>query len=114
MGKANQTSLCSLYLLNKKSYITYKCPSSSKRKVNTTTRTNLSIFTSPESAPSPTRSSLPRTNSVQINIGQVDESGRYTGRNLIYAFSGFIRKQGRADAELEELLTKAGLYPHRD
>mmetsp|Transcript_39459 Transcript_39459/g.35215 ORF Transcript_39459/g.35215 Transcript_39459/m.35215 type:complete len:92 (+) Transcript_39459:74-349(+) len=52
--------------------------------------------------------------SVQINIGQVDESGRYTGRNLIYAFSGFIRKQGRADAELEELLTKAGLYPHRD
>jgi len=53
--------------------------------------------------------------SVQLNIGQVDEStGRYTGKNTVYAFSGFIRKQGRADAELEELLTKAGLYPHRD
>mmetsp|Transcript_105823 Transcript_105823/g.147549 ORF Transcript_105823/g.147549 Transcript_105823/m.147549 type:complete len:94 (-) Transcript_105823:414-695(-) len=53
--------------------------------------------------------------SVQINVGVVDEqTGRYTGENLIFAFSGFVRKQGRADAELEILLNKQGLFPYKE
>ena len=30
--------------------------------------------------------------SVQINLGEVDESGRYTGSSKVYAISGEIRR----------------------
>jgi len=31
---------------------------------------------------------------VQLNVGQVDESGRYTGDFYTFALAGFVRKRG--------------------
>ncbi|KAG0233617.1 40S ribosomal protein S21 [Mortierella sp. GBA43] len=47
--------------------------------------------------------------SVQINIGNVDENGRYTGSFTTYALSGFVRAQSEADDSLNRLATKDGL-----
>jgi len=52
--------------------------------------------------------------SVQVNVGEVDGNGRYTKKNTTFAFSGFIRKQGRADSSLEDLLAKAGQFPIKE
>ncbi|KAK9702816.1 30S ribosomal protein S21e [Basidiobolus meristosporus CBS 931.73] len=46
--------------------------------------------------------------SVQINIGEVDAEGRYTGSFQTYAFSGFVRKLGESDDSLNRLATKDG------
>ncbi|KAK9763835.1 40S ribosomal protein S21 [Basidiobolus ranarum] len=46
--------------------------------------------------------------SVQINIGEVDAEGRYTGAFQTYAFSGFVRKLGESDDSLNRLATKDG------
>lgn len=38
--------------------------------------------------------------SVQINVAEVDESGKMTGANVTYAFFGGIRETGDADDSL--------------
>merc|ERR1711988_1305705 len=47
--------------------------------------------------------------SVQLNFGQVDESGRYSGEVFIFALAGFIRKRGEGDSCLNRLLHEKGL-----
>ncbi|KAI3752505.1 hypothetical protein L2E82_24539 [Cichorium intybus] len=44
--------------------------------------------------------------SVQINVGHVDESGRYTGQFSTFALCGFVRAQGDADSALDRLWQK--------
>lgn len=46
--------------------------------------------------------------SVQINVGDVDENGRFTGSFTTYALSGFVRAQSEADDSLNRLATKDG------
>jgi small subunit ribosomal protein S21e len=46
--------------------------------------------------------------SVQINVGDVDASGRYTGSFTTYALSGFVRKESEADDSINRLATKDG------
>ena len=46
--------------------------------------------------------------SVQINIGDVDETGRYTGSFTTYALSGYVRAQSEADDSINRLATKDG------
>jgi small subunit ribosomal protein S21e len=45
---------------------------------------------------------------VQISIGNVDENGRYTGENGVYALSGFVRARGEADDSLNRLAQRDG------
>ncbi|CAO3673363.1 unnamed protein product [Umbelopsis vinacea] len=47
--------------------------------------------------------------SVQINVGEVDASGRYTGSFTTYALSGFVRKESEADDSINRLATQDGL-----
>ena len=42
--------------------------------------------------------------SVQLNIAQVDENGRYTGKKDTYVFSGFIRSKGMSNSGLESFI----------
>lgn len=46
---------------------------------------------------------------VQLNVGQVDETGRYTGEFYTFALAGFIRSRGESDACLNRLLYERGL-----
>mmetsp|Transcript_89360 Transcript_89360/g.253197 ORF Transcript_89360/g.253197 Transcript_89360/m.253197 type:complete len:83 (-) Transcript_89360:18-266(-) len=46
---------------------------------------------------------------VQLNVGQVDESGVYTGDFYTFALAGFIRKRGESDPCLNRLLHEKGL-----
>ncbi|EXJ87159.1 40S ribosomal protein S21 [Capronia epimyces CBS 606.96] len=46
--------------------------------------------------------------SVQISVGKVDENGRYTGENHVYAFSGFVRSRAESDDSLNRLAQKDG------
>ena len=53
--------------------------------------------------------------SVQLNIAEVDEeTGRATGKKIIYGLSGFVRSIGRANAEVENLLTRDGVMPYSE
>ena len=47
--------------------------------------------------------------SVQISVGKVDENGRYTGENQVYALSGFVRSMGESDDSLNRLAQRDGL-----
>ncbi|KAG9293184.1 hypothetical protein G9A89_010521 [Geosiphon pyriformis] len=47
---------------------------------------------------------------VQINIGDVDPQGRYTGTFTTYALCGFIRGQGESDDSLNRLATNDGSF----
>ena len=47
--------------------------------------------------------------SMQLNVGQVDETGRYTGEFYTFAIAGFIRSRGEGDACLNRLLHEKGL-----
>ncbi|KAL8789389.1 MAG: hypothetical protein Q9195_006862 [Heterodermia aff. obscurata] len=47
--------------------------------------------------------------SVQISIGKVDENGRYTGENQVYALCGFVRAMGEGDDSLNRLAQRDGL-----
>lgn len=47
--------------------------------------------------------------SVQLNVGKVDETGRYNGEFYIFALAGFIRKRGEGDSCLNRLLNEKGL-----
>ncbi|EOY11491.1 hypothetical protein QUC31_009446 [Theobroma cacao] len=44
--------------------------------------------------------------SVQINIGHLDELGRYAGSYSSFALCGFVRAQGDADSALDRLWQK--------
>ncbi|XP_009803128.1 small ribosomal subunit protein eS21-like [Nicotiana tabacum] len=44
--------------------------------------------------------------SVQLNVGHLDEFGRYNNQFTTYAFCGFIRAQGDADSGLDRLWLK--------
>ncbi|KAI9135859.1 40S ribosomal protein S21 [Paraphysoderma sedebokerense] len=46
--------------------------------------------------------------SVQINIGDVDASGRYTGTYKTFALCGFVRANGESDDSLNRLAQKSG------
>ncbi|EEQ86712.1 40S ribosomal protein S21 [Blastomyces dermatitidis] len=46
--------------------------------------------------------------SVQISIAKVDENGRYTGENQIYALCGFVRARGESDDSLNRLAQRDG------
>merc|ERR1712019_273199 len=39
--------------------------------------------------------------SVQINIGNLDDQGRYTGDYATYAFCGFIRQKGESNMYMD-------------
>jgi len=47
--------------------------------------------------------------SVQLNVGQVDEEGKYVGESYTFNLSGMIRQKGEADACLNRLLYEKGL-----
>jgi len=47
--------------------------------------------------------------SVAINVGQVDNEGKFTGEFYTFNMSGFIRKRGESDACLNRLLHEKGL-----
>ncbi|XP_031556943.1 40S ribosomal protein S21-like [Actinia tenebrosa] len=49
--------------------------------------------------------------SVQLNVGDIDDSGRFTGSSKTYAFSGFLRKQGEADDALVQIAMRDGIVP---
>ncbi|KAG5553642.1 hypothetical protein RHGRI_011512 [Rhododendron griersonianum] len=44
--------------------------------------------------------------SVQLNVGHLDEAGRYTGQFSTFALCGYIRAQGDADSALDRLRQK--------
>ncbi|KAH8693793.1 40S ribosomal protein S21 [Talaromyces proteolyticus] len=46
--------------------------------------------------------------SVQLSVGKVDENGRYTGENQVYALSGFVRARGEADDSINRLTQRDG------
>ena len=46
--------------------------------------------------------------SVQISVGKVDENGRYTGDNQVYALCGFVRAMGESDDCMNRLAQKDG------
>ncbi|KAI9749722.1 MAG: 40S ribosomal protein S21 [Lichina confinis] len=46
--------------------------------------------------------------SVQLSVGKVDENGRYTGENQVYALCGFVRAMGEADDSMNRLAQRDG------
>lgn len=46
--------------------------------------------------------------SIQLNVGEVDAEGRFTGEYKAYAISGFVRALGESDDSLNRLLTNDG------
>ncbi len=46
---------------------------------------------------------------MQISIAKVDENGRYTGENQVYALCGFVRAMGEGDDSLNRLAQRDGL-----
>ncbi|KAJ3094925.1 40S ribosomal protein S21 [Phlyctochytrium planicorne] len=46
--------------------------------------------------------------SVQINVGEVDANGHFTGASKAYALSGFVRALGESDDSLNRLATQDG------
>lgn len=49
------------------------------------------------------------TASVQLNIGEVDAEGRYTGKSVAFALSGAVRFSSEADNSMCRLATEQGL-----
>jgi len=46
--------------------------------------------------------------SVQISVGKVDENGRYTGENQVYAMCGFVRSRAESDDSFNRLAQRDG------
>jgi small subunit ribosomal protein S21e len=46
--------------------------------------------------------------SVQLSVAKVDENGRYTGENQVYALCGFVRAMGESDDSFNRLTQKDG------
>merc|ERR1711991_860242 len=40
---------------------------------------------------------------VQINVGDIDDNGTYTGKNKAYALAGFIREKAGSDQAINRL-----------
>ncbi|CAA0832611.1 40S ribosomal protein S21-2 [Striga hermonthica] len=51
--------------------------------------------------------------SVQLNIGHLDEAGRYIGQSTTFALCGFIRAQGDADSAVDRLWQKKKAEVHQ-
>merc|ERR1712205_37976 len=51
--------------------------------------------------------------SVQINAGQVDQYGIYTGEYNVYALCGALRRRGESDSGLNRLAVEAGFMNAR-
>ncbi|ORY81326.1 ribosomal protein S21e [Protomyces lactucae-debilis] len=47
--------------------------------------------------------------SVQINVADVDESGRMLNTQTSFALCGFVREKGEGDDCINKLATQAGL-----
>ncbi|KAL9980950.1 hypothetical protein ACROYT_G009595 [Oculina patagonica] len=47
--------------------------------------------------------------SVQLNIGEIDETGRFTGNFKTYALCGNLRLMGEADDSLAKLCVRDGI-----
>merc|ERR1739848_524396 len=52
---------------------------------------------------------------IQLNIAEVDDSGRITGNNITYAICGDLRKMGESDDAINRLaraegIVKAGVF----
>lgn len=47
--------------------------------------------------------------SIQLNIGEVDSEGRYTGKSVPFAISGAVRFASEADNSLCRLATEQGI-----
>ena len=47
--------------------------------------------------------------SVQINVAEVDESGRITGSNVTYAICGDLRRMGESDDAINRLSKEHGI-----
>merc|ERR1711912_85315 len=47
--------------------------------------------------------------SIQLNVAEVDESGRMTGSNVTYAICGNLRKMGESDDAINRLAKQDGL-----
>lgn len=47
--------------------------------------------------------------SIQLNIGEVDSEGRYTGKSVAFALSGAVRFASEADNSLCRLATEQGI-----
>ncbi len=45
---------------------------------------------------------------MQISVGKVDESGRYTGDNQVFALCGFVRSMGESDDCVNRLAQREG------
>mmetsp|Transcript_106373 Transcript_106373/g.184982 ORF Transcript_106373/g.184982 Transcript_106373/m.184982 type:complete len:83 (-) Transcript_106373:6-254(-) len=46
---------------------------------------------------------------MQLNVGQVDDTGIYSGDSYTFAIAGFVRSRGESDACLNRLLHEKGL-----
>jgi small subunit ribosomal protein S21e len=46
--------------------------------------------------------------SVQLSVGKVDDNGRYTSENQVYALCGFVRAMGESDDCMNRLAQKDG------
>ena len=51
--------------------------------------------------------------SVQINVGQVDQYGIYTGEYTVVCLVGHIRRQGEGDSGMNRLAVDAGIMNGR-
>jgi len=49
---------------------------------------------------------------VQINVGNVDASGKYTGEYSTFALCGYIRSKGESDMALSALVAAADKRAH--
>jgi small subunit ribosomal protein S21e len=47
--------------------------------------------------------------SVQINVGEVDKHGVFTGKTKPYILCGFVRRQAEADDSINRLTTDDGI-----
>jgi len=46
--------------------------------------------------------------SVQINVGEIDEEGKYTRKNQTFAVAGYMRQKGASDSALNWLFQEKG------
>jgi small subunit ribosomal protein S21e len=51
---------------------------------------------------------------IQINVGKVDASGKYTGENHTFALNGYIRNKGESDHALTKLYAEAVATEKKD
>ena len=51
---------------------------------------------------------------VQIEVADVDQHGKKTGKNKTFALAGLMRKRGEADACLNRLFGESGLISFKN